>query len=589
MAMKTPGVYIVEKNAFPNSVVQVATAVPAFIGYTQMAVNGNVSLHEEPMRITSISEYHQYFGGAPEPVFRISAFEERAGTSPLSPDGADMPAELPQAVFTAEGPTGAQKFELTQVNRAFNLYGAMRLFFQNGGGACYVTSIGTYEKDEIDANAMLRAITRLKKEPEPTMVVIPETTRLTRQNAVKVQQAMLKHCGADMRNRFAILDISGGYLTQRSSRGDPVGTFRSDVGINNLDFAAAYYPWLNSSVFQSRDFTFENIEFDSRKKLISLLKRSVRNNPDIVPEIERVGTPMLTGDFTISVKSGAETKVTVTDISAKDETSSAAGLTYRIEGEEKTMAGRLKVKGGDAPDWSKPVVMTFTQQDLEGGKVSFEHNAELGDQGSFDLTVIDETGIETSVHRIAVIAGSDVMKLPDVERGKKVTIKVADGVEGADPASVRLLNADPIDEGEAVEADAAAKAAKEAAEAEDATDELKKAAEDAKADVLAALVGKTRTVPKVGKWSVSDKGEITFAPVADFRASVAEASYVITAGDKELPPAKITVLLDGVPPAQEDDPDVITIDKTMRAIAPLYNEVMRGGREISDQLLSCSD
>ena len=31
---KTPGVYIVEKNAFPNSVVEVTTAVPAFIGYT---------------------------------------------------------------------------------------------------------------------------------------------------------------------------------------------------------------------------------------------------------------------------------------------------------------------------------------------------------------------------------------------------------------------------------------------------------------------------------------------------------------------------------------------------------------------------
>jgi phage tail sheath protein FI len=27
--MKTPGVYIVEKNAFPNSIVEVATAVPA--------------------------------------------------------------------------------------------------------------------------------------------------------------------------------------------------------------------------------------------------------------------------------------------------------------------------------------------------------------------------------------------------------------------------------------------------------------------------------------------------------------------------------------------------------------------------------
>ncbi|MCD0479402.1 hypothetical protein LPB90_13150 [Chryseobacterium sp. LC2016-29] len=34
--MKTSGVYIVEKNNFPNSVVEVATAVPAFIGYTEI-------------------------------------------------------------------------------------------------------------------------------------------------------------------------------------------------------------------------------------------------------------------------------------------------------------------------------------------------------------------------------------------------------------------------------------------------------------------------------------------------------------------------------------------------------------------------
>ncbi|MEY2632024.1 MAG: hypothetical protein RIR00_678, partial [Pseudomonadota bacterium] len=35
--MKSPGVYIVEKSAFPNSVVEVSTAVPAFIGHTARA------------------------------------------------------------------------------------------------------------------------------------------------------------------------------------------------------------------------------------------------------------------------------------------------------------------------------------------------------------------------------------------------------------------------------------------------------------------------------------------------------------------------------------------------------------------------
>ena len=63
--MKTPGVYIVEKNAFPNSVVEVATAVPAFIGYTEKAINKGLDLTNKPWRITSMAEFHQYFGYAP--------------------------------------------------------------------------------------------------------------------------------------------------------------------------------------------------------------------------------------------------------------------------------------------------------------------------------------------------------------------------------------------------------------------------------------------------------------------------------------------------------------------------------------------
>src|SRR5690606_9192553 len=71
-AMKTPGVYIVEKNAFPNSVVEAATAVPAFIGYTEKAKNGSKPLTNVPFKISSLAEFEQYFGGAPKPKFTIS-------------------------------------------------------------------------------------------------------------------------------------------------------------------------------------------------------------------------------------------------------------------------------------------------------------------------------------------------------------------------------------------------------------------------------------------------------------------------------------------------------------------------------------
>ena len=52
-SMKTPGVYIIEKNAFPNSVVEAPTAIPAFIGYTKQAVNGNNDLKNVPWKISS--------------------------------------------------------------------------------------------------------------------------------------------------------------------------------------------------------------------------------------------------------------------------------------------------------------------------------------------------------------------------------------------------------------------------------------------------------------------------------------------------------------------------------------------------------
>ena len=41
LTLKTPGVYIEEKNVFPNSIVALPTAVPAFIGYTEKAELAN--------------------------------------------------------------------------------------------------------------------------------------------------------------------------------------------------------------------------------------------------------------------------------------------------------------------------------------------------------------------------------------------------------------------------------------------------------------------------------------------------------------------------------------------------------------------
>lgn len=302
--MKTPGVYIVEKNAFPNSVVEVATAVPAFIGYTEKALNAGKSLTDKPWRISSMAEYHNYFGFGPTPGFSIieitppkqspakkvsksekeeASSKEEAPPEKVSPQPAGL---LPESDFSLD----SVDYQLSQDGGAYYLYYSMRLFFQNGGGPCYIISVGNYN-DDIDGERLKGGIEQLIKEQEPTMVVIPDNMLLTQQNndgtydiskCINVQQAALQHCGGKMRNRVAIVDIPAGYNDRQAPSGDCIDNFRDALGINYLDFAAAYYPWLNTSIVQEADLGFEN--FTNPDKLQALLRSELGLSDTAAPD-----------------------------------------------------------------------------------------------------------------------------------------------------------------------------------------------------------------------------------------------------------------------------------------------------------------
>ncbi len=146
--MRTPGVYIEEKNAFPNAVVEVATAVPAFIGYTEKASRGSADLTNVPTRISSLAEFEQCFGGPPQTLFDL--------------------------VGTAVTPVATSRFLLAW---------GMRLFFDNGGGPCWTVSVGGYRDggDWVTRTAadFEQAWPALAKEQEPTMVVVPDAVLLS--------------------------------------------------------------------------------------------------------------------------------------------------------------------------------------------------------------------------------------------------------------------------------------------------------------------------------------------------------------------------------------------------------------------------
>jgi phage tail sheath protein FI len=225
----TPGVYIEEKSAFPNSAVPVATAVPAFIGYTEKAMRGKQPLDNVPTRISSYNEFFQMFGGPPNWKYTLVA-----------------------------DPTPAQ-YTLEPKDNNFLLHSCMRMFFANGGSDCYIVSIGKYEDGPVDGDKLIEGVDKLKKFPEPTMVVIPESV-LAGNKYKATMEKMISHCGVDMRSRFAILDVANGNQVRTHAEDDVITKFREDVGDNHLQWAAAYYPWLETSIVATSALSYKNFD-----------------------------------------------------------------------------------------------------------------------------------------------------------------------------------------------------------------------------------------------------------------------------------------------------------------------------------------
>ena len=98
----------------------------------------------------------------------------------------------------------------------------------------------------------------LEKEFEPTLVVIPDAIAIGAE-CYGIYQKVLAHC-AKMQSRFAILDVVKQEPTDETAV--VINDFREAIGINFLNYGAAYYPWLNTSIVQNDEIDFENVDGD---------------------------------------------------------------------------------------------------------------------------------------------------------------------------------------------------------------------------------------------------------------------------------------------------------------------------------------
>ena len=256
---KTPGVYVEEISTLPASVAQVETAIPAFIGYTEKASKKGESLLMKPLRIKSILDFETYFGTAPQP-------------------------ESIEVTLTSDN--DVNKVEITP---RFYLYDSMRMFYANGGGPCYIVAVDTFKDgngqyNDIDKDQLIAGVQALKKEDEPTLLVTPDACLLDNaQQLADVQSAVLQQCN-DLQDRFGILDVYNGSVARDYTDTDVVTVFRNKVGTKFLKYAAAYYPWLKTSL--SFDFGYSDVTLKKNNATVSLA--SVSTDDTEVVKLDRV-------------------------------------------------------------------------------------------------------------------------------------------------------------------------------------------------------------------------------------------------------------------------------------------------------------
>ncbi|RXK87851.1 phage tail protein [Chlorobaculum sp. 24CR] len=221
---KTPGVYIEEIPKFPPSIAPVATAIPAFIGYTEKALENGESLFNKPTKIESIAEYVELFGQGPSQQIELylDSNNNYAGCGQASAGGR-------------------------------MLYDSLRMFYANGGGNCYIVSVGSYS-DSLDKQAFLDGLEAVENEDEPTILLFPDAVNLSGNGLHDVQVAALSQCNK-LQDRVTLCDT-----VKSSDFSADVQQLRDGIGINNLKYGAAYGPWINTSLpryFYFRDLTLK--------------------------------------------------------------------------------------------------------------------------------------------------------------------------------------------------------------------------------------------------------------------------------------------------------------------------------------------
>jgi len=381
---KTPGVYVEEISTLPPSVAEVSTAIPAFIGCT---ANGpspeNNKVVPIVRKISTMLEYETIFEKADYSNFAVTASSNN------------------------DHPT------ITSISRKtstfdFLLYYELSLYFKNGGGSCYIISIGNYNSKPIKAQ-FEAGLSALEKEDEPTLILLTEAVNLGKTDYYDLCQQALAQCDK-LGDRFAILDVL--------NTGDYIGDFRDKIGNKNLAYGAAYYPYLQTSLTYIYDESTVSVTLEPDEGAdIVFTKDFGENGVKVQYNGSATDTPAVkitTGDGTeVNFSVSAENVLTITNITDKTGADIETAWTTWKEASNNTQDFEVLLNG----DGSEAVIETSDNVLLEKPQQESKTLADLQSEDTALYNLIKTALTEQRVTLPPSTAVAGVYASTDRDRG----------------------------------------------------------------------------------------------------------------------------------------------------------------------------
>jgi phage tail sheath protein FI len=324
---QTPGVYVEEISTLPPSVAEVSTAVPAFIGYTK---NGSPASDDPRVaRVSTLLEYESIFGKAKPTSFEVTT---------------RVDAETKETVVDQIGFSSG-----SSAQPDFLMHYCLSMYFKNGGGSCYIVSVGNYE-DTLAKADFEKGLKALEKEDEPTLILLTDAVNLGTADYYELCQQAMAQCD-DLKDRFAILDVPGGE--------DKVNEFRDGIGMSGLMYAAAYLPYLNTSLnYQYKQDGIQIKLPEAGGTAATSWQKSFGDNGIVVrydgTDTETPKTKIVAGESGEDVEFSIDTGIlTIRNVSGKDGTGiSTAWQTWKADTSNDPQGFDITVNGdgnGDVP------------------------------------------------------------------------------------------------------------------------------------------------------------------------------------------------------------------------------------------------